>query len=49
MRAAKMTDATQQLMRKAVKELMTVHGLSERDAASLVMTITGVVSLVPKQ
>lgn len=35
-------------MRRAVAELRKVHGLSERDAASLMITVTSVVSLGPK-
>jgi hypothetical protein len=38
-------DKTQKLMQKAVKELMKVHRLSERDAASLMITVTSVVGL----
>ena len=41
-------ERTQKLMRKAVKELMSIHRLSERDAASLMMTVTSVVGLAPK-
>lgn len=38
----------QAYMRRAVTQLMARHNLSERDAASLVMTVTEVVSLGPK-
>lgn len=34
--------------RRAHAELMKVHRLSERDAASIILTITSVVSLGPK-
>lgn len=39
---------TQAYMRRAVTQLMARHGLSERDAASLMITVTEVVSLGPK-
>lgn len=42
-------ERTQKLMRKAVAELMRVHRLSERDAASLMMTVTSAVDLAPKK
>lgn len=34
--------------RRVHAELMKVHGLSERDAASIILTITSVASLGPK-
>lgn len=37
----------QAYMRRAVSELQDVHGLSERDAASIMLTVTSVVSLGP--
>ena len=39
----------QELMRKAVAELMSVHSVTERVAASLMLTVTSVVRLAPKQ
>jgi hypothetical protein len=42
-------ERTQKLMRAAVKELMSVHRLSERDAASIMMTVTSAVDLSPKR
>lgn len=39
---------TQAYMRRAVAELQKVHGMSERDAASIMLTITSVVGLGPK-
>lgn len=38
----------QAYMRRAVAELMKVHRLSERDAASIMITVTSVVGLAPK-
>ncbi len=38
----------QAYMRRAVSELQKVHGLSERDAASIMITVTSVVGLGPK-
>lgn len=38
----------QAYMRRAVAELQKVHGFSERDAASVMITVTSVVSLGPK-
>ena len=38
----------QAYMRRAVAELQKVHKLSERDAASIMITVTSVVSLGPK-
>lgn len=38
----------QAYMRRAVAELQKVHGLSERDAASIMITVTSVVGLGPK-
>ena len=38
----------QACMRRAVAELQKVHKLSERDAASIMITVTSVVSLGPK-
>jgi hypothetical protein len=38
----------QAYMRRAVAELQRVHKLSERDAASIMITVTTVVSLGPK-
>lgn len=38
----------QAYMRRAVAELMKVHGLSERNAASIMLTVTSVVGLAPK-
>lgn len=38
----------QAYMRRAVAELQRVHRLSERDAASIMLTVTSVVSLGPK-
>jgi predicted XRE-type DNA-binding protein len=37
----------QKLMQRAVAELMKVHRLSERDAASIVITVTSVARLEP--
>lgn len=43
------TDQKQQAYKqRAHAELMKVHGLSERDAASIILTITSVVSFGPK-
>lgn len=36
------------LLRTAVRAIMETHGLSERDAASIVITITSVVRLAAK-
>lgn len=38
----------QAYMRRAVAELQKVHRLSERDAASIMITVTSVVGLGPK-
>lgn len=38
----------QAYMRRAVDELQKVHRLSERDAASIMITVTSVVGLGPK-
>lgn len=38
----------QAYMRRAVAELQKVHQLSERDAASIMITVTSVVGLGPK-
>lgn len=44
-----MIDRKQQAyMRRAVAELQKVHRLSERDAASIMITVTSVVGLGPK-
>jgi hypothetical protein len=47
--AAVASDDQQELMRLAVRELMSVHSVSERVAASLILTITSVVRLAPKE
>lgn len=38
----------QAYMRRCVAELQKVHSLSERDAASIMITVTSVVGLGPK-
>jgi hypothetical protein len=41
-------DEQDELMRKAVRMLMKVHGVDERTAASLMMTVRMAVGLAPK-
>lgn len=47
--AASVEDDQQELMRKVVRELMSVHSITERVAASLAITVTSVVRLAPKR
>lgn len=46
--AAENERKAQVYMRRAVAEMQKVHGLSERDAASIMLTVTSVVSIGPK-
>ena len=46
--AAETERKAQAYMRRAVAELQKVHGMSERDAASIMITVTSVVSIGPK-